>query len=118
MRIILDGILEGIKTRVDGTVSISFCTNEIDSSKAGELFSLRGKYCKALLSDSNISKVEEEIVDSTGVVDAGKKRKSQSQRLRAVLYKIFEQSGYEINFEDYYKTELDKIIEHFKKKIT
>jgi hypothetical protein len=117
MRIILDGILEGIKTRVDGSVNLSFSTNELDASKAGELFQLRGKYCKALLSDSNISKIEEELVDNTQVVDAGKKRKSSSQRLRAVIYRYFEQSGYSIEFDDFYRTEMEKIIEAYKSKL-
>lgn len=113
MKIIIDGILEGLRTRQDGSVSISFATQELDSSMAGNLFQLRGKYCKALYSDSNITKLEEEIIDSTAVVGAGKK-KSSSQRLRAVLFILFQQSGLQIEFEDYYRTKMEEIIETFK----
>lgn len=116
MKVIMDGIIEGLRTRSDGSVSISFATQELDSSKAGELFQLRGKYCKALYSDSNITKLEEEVVDSTPVVGAGKK-KSPSQRLRAVLFILYQQSGLQIEFDDYYRTKMEEIIETFKSNI-
>lgn len=117
MKVILESILENISTRNDETVSIKIGTQELDSSKAGELFSLRGKFCKVLISDSNISKLEEELVDSTQLV-SGKKMKSQSQRLRSVLYRLHEQQGGDESlFEQFYKSETDKIIEHYRSKL-
>ena len=113
MKIILDGIVESLNTRVDGSVKIVFSTQELDSGKGGELFQLRGKYCKALLSDNNISKLEEEIVDKTEMAQTGK-QKTASQRLRSVLYVKWQQSQSVIKFEDYYKTEMEMIIENIK----
>lgn len=117
MKIVLESTVDGIASRVDGTVTIKISTQELDSSKAGEVFSLRGKAIKVLLSDSNISKLEEELIDSTQLV-SGKKNKTQAQRLRNVLFRINEQNGGdEASFENFYKLETDKIIEHYKSKL-
>lgn len=117
MKLILETIVEGIATRVDGTLKITLSTQELEPTNAASLISMRGKFIKALLSDSNISKLEEELVDNTQLV-SGKKNKSASQRLRAVLYRINEQAGGdETNFEAFYKSEMEKIIDHYKGKL-
>lgn len=117
MKIILESTVESIASRVDGTITIKIGTQELDPSKAGELFQLRGKLCKILLSDSNITKLEEELVDNTNIV-AGKKKKSASQRLRAVLFRINEANGgNEENFEAFYNSEMERIIEHYRNKL-
>ena len=116
MKIVLESVVESIASRVDGTVTIKIATQELDSSKAGELFSLRGKFVKTLISDSNISSLEEEMMDATQIT-AVKKNKTESQRLRAVLYRFWEQTGGEMDAELFYKTEMNKIIEHYKSKL-
>lgn len=115
MKIILDGCLEGLTTRTDNSVVLKFSTQELDSSKAGELFQLRNKYCKVLISDSNISTLEAELVDGAKLV--GEKKKTPSQRLRAVLFRLHEQSGLQTPFDDYYTSEIGRIVEHFKTKL-
>ena len=44
--------------------------------------------------------------------------KSKAQRLRAVLYRYFEQDskGYEV-FDDYYNYQMEKLINHYKNKL-
>lgn len=115
MKILLDGTIETLKTRQDGTVTVAFSTQELDSSKGGELFQLRGKYCKALFSDTNISNLEEEIIDKEKIVNV-KKNKTESQRLRGVLFRYWETLD-TVEFEQFYKTEMDKIINHYKSKL-
>jgi hypothetical protein len=115
MKILLDGILESLNTRMDGSVKVNFATQELDSSKGGELFQLRGKYCKMLLSDTNITNLEQELVDKETVVGSGKK-KSQAQRLRAVLFRVHEQEG-SGEFDSFYQSEMERIIEHYKGKL-
>ena len=44
-------------------------------------------------------------------------RKSPSQRLRSVLYVLFEQQGQKGEFQDYYRTQIEKIIDHLKSKL-
>lgn len=115
MKIVLTGTIEQISTRLDGTIKLVWGTNEMDSTEASKLFELRGKFCKALLTDTGISPLEDKLLEETKIVD-GKKVKTKSQRLRAVLFRVFELSG-EPDFDVFYNNQLEIIIEHFKKKL-
>lgn len=115
MKIVFPGIIEKIATRVDKTVSISIGSQEITNDDAGRLFQMRGNYCKILLSDDNITTLEEEMISATPVT--GTKKKTQSARLRAVFFRLHEQSGLQISFDDFYNTEMERLIEHFKSKL-
>jgi len=116
MKIILESIVDSIASKVDGTVSIKISTQELDATNAGNLFALRGKFIKCLLSDSNITKIEEELVDNQTLV-SGKKNKTESQRLRATFFRLHEQLGLTEDFDVYYKNEMNKIISHFQSKL-
>jgi|TARA_R110002153_G_scaffold104649_2_gene242686 hypothetical protein len=50
-------------------------------------------------------------------LDLYDKKKTQSQRLRAVLYKLYKQEGGDAEFKDYYKVKTELIIEHFKSRL-
>jgi len=115
MKLILESIVEGLSTRVDGTLSIKLSTQEIDPTTASNLFSFRGKYCKVLISDSNISTLEAEMVDSTQIV--GSKKKTPSARFRAVLYRIWEQEQSPLEFESWYNSKMEDLITHYKSKL-
>ena len=62
------------------------------------------------------TELEAEVVDKTSLT-AGKKNKTASQRFRAVLYRCWEQSQLNIDFEQYYAVEMEKVIEHYKSKL-
>lgn len=114
MKIIIEAQIDAIASKVDGTVSIKIGTQELDKNAAGDLFGLRGKHCKVLISDSNITTLESEMIDNTSIV-GGKKSKTPSQRLRAVLFRLSEQQ--QVEFETFYNNELEKIITHYKSKL-
>lgn len=116
MKIVLECQIDGIASKVDGTVTIKIGTQELDKSSAGDLFGLRGKHCKVLISDSNITNVEAELVDNTQIAGV-KKNKTESQRLRAVLFLVHQQASPDMEFENWYKSEMEKIIAHFKTKL-
>lgn len=115
-KLVLDGVLETLKTRMDGTVTLTFSLQELEANKAGELFALRGKYCKALFSDTSITENEKQLVENLDVHSTAK-TKSPSYRLRSVLYLVHERMTTDQDFETYYKNELEKIIDHYKNKI-
>ena len=79
MKIILAGSMDSIATRVDGTVKIALSTQELDAGNAAQLFQLRGKYIKFLLSDSEITELEANVIDAEKLT--GTKKKSQSWKL-------------------------------------
>ncbi len=116
MKLILETMVEGISTRVDGSLKLTLSTQEVDSSTVGNMFQLRGKFVKCLLSDSNITEIEAELVDNSPMANV-KKNKSESQRLRAVLFRLHEQLNDGSDFEQYYKSVMNSLIDHYKQKL-
>lgn len=115
MKLVFTATVENLSTRQDGTIKVSIGSQEMTSEEAGKLFYFRGKYCKVLLTDDNISNLESDLVSAEQIT--GTKKKTQSQRLRAVLYRAWEQSGLQIEFEDYYRTEMERLIDAVKQKL-
>jgi len=115
MKVIFPATIEKIATRVDKTIAVTLGSQELTNDDAGRLFQMRGKYCKVLLSDDNINTLEEEMVVATAIT--GTKKKTPSARLRGVFFRLHEQSGLQIPFDDWYAVEMEKIILHFKGKL-
>jgi hypothetical protein len=113
MKIILGCIVETISTRQDGSLKFALGTQEIDHSQAGSLFQLRGKFVKCLVSDSGISPLEEKLVDEEKL-QGGKKAKTPGQRLRNVMYRTWEKSGIQQEFEPWYAGEIETLIDQYK----
>ena len=113
MKILLESIVESISTRSDGSVKITLGTQELDSSAAGNLFQLRNGFVKVLLSDTNISAIEESLVDEQKI-QGGKKAKSPQQRLRSVMFRVHEQQGISQEFDEWYKSEIENLINRYK----
>lgn len=116
MKLVLTGLIENISTRSDGSIKFTFGSQEMDAKMGGDLLQLRGKFVKALLTDNNITELEAKVMEETPIQD-GKKVKTSSQRLRAVMYRQWEQSGLQVEFDDYYRAEMERIITHFKSKL-
>lgn len=106
-------MLETIATRQDGSLKFTCGTQEIEPHEAGNLLQLRGKFIKVLLSDTNISPLEEKLVDEENIT-GGKKPKSPGQRLRAVMFRVHEDQGLSIDFETWYKAEMEILISKYK----
>lgn len=114
--LLLPTIVTSIRSLKDGSVSVTLETQELTPAKAGELFSFRGKVTMTYLSPKDtITQKELDQVDS---IDAEINPKSQSQRIRAVLYLLYQQNteGFK-SFDEYYKSKTEKFIEHLKSKL-
>ena len=66
---------------------------------------------------------EDEIEELDNLdMDIYDNRKTQSQRLRGVLYKVWEQGAHNIDpyldFKTFYKQKTEEIIQHYKNKLT
>ncbi len=117
MKIVISSILENISTRSDNSVKLVLGTQEMDESNAAQLFGLRNKFVKVLISDTNISPLEERLIDEQKLHD-GKKVKTKSQRMRAVLYKLHEQEGgTEETFDAFYDDKMEMMINQIKGKL-
>lgn len=113
MKIVLGVIVETIATRQDGSLKFTCGTQEIDSSNAGNLLQLRGKFVKVLLSDNNISAIEEKIINEESLA-GGKKAKTPQQRLRSVMFVVHKEQNIQMDFEIWYKNEIEAFISKYK----
>lgn len=114
--ILLAAQIEGITTRKDKTVKIVLGTQELSPLLAGQIFSLQDRIICCYISEKEtISQSEKDQVDALDPEFGGK---SQSQRLRNVLYILFEKNprGF-TTFDAFYKHHTEQIIENLKKKI-
>lgn len=114
--ILIPTIVYSIKTRVDGSLSICFETQQLSASKAGEIFSLRGKVTMLYLSPKEI--ITQKEIDQVNEIDGEVNAKTPSQRLRNVIYVLFTQQpeGHK-DFETFYKFKMNVITEHLKSKL-
>lgn len=117
MKILFDATLEGLSTRMDKTIKVTIGTQEMNSEQAAKLFGLRGNFCKVLISDSSIEQKEVEQVDTLPIKDESN-GKSNSQRLRSILFILWQQSGSKATFDVFYNSKMNEIIEHFKSKLS
>lgn len=113
--LILSTYVENISTRKDKSVKITLGTQELSPGKAGELFTLLNQLAVAYISPKSISQGE---IDQVDKLDPDIEGKTQSQRIRNVLYILFtqESEGFK-DFDSYYKNKTEKFIEHLKGKI-
>ena len=115
-KIVFDAVLEGLSTRMDDTIKVVIGTQEVTAEQGLALLKLRGKFCKVMLSDSAIEQKKIDAVDSLPIKDESN-NKSNSQRLRSVLFINWQQSKQTTNFDDYYNSEMNRIIDHYKAKL-
>lgn len=117
----MNGILcacqvENIATRKDRTVKITLGTQELSQGKAGELFNLVNKVVAVYISEKET--IPQKDLDQVDAIDQEFGGKTQSQRLRNVLFVLWQQvpEGY-TDFNNYYKFKTEAMIDHFKSKI-
>lgn len=115
MNILKQVTLDRYSRKKDNSVSVTFITaTEQTSQEVMDIDNCRDHqgilYFKpsGQLSDKEIKELDATEVEVTG--------KTKSQRLRAVLAVYCKQQGLDIN--SFYATEMERIIEHYKEKLT
>lgn len=105
-------ILDGISTRKDGTLKVTLETNELHTEDSVYLMQNVNKqgyfyFQEAPFKEINIPEVKLNEFET----------KSHSQRLRNVLWLIWEANGKKGDFDTYYKSTMEKIIDQLKEKL-
>ena len=111
MKITTPATLTGISTKVDGSLSVRFATQELTSDKKLALIELQNQFgyiCFAP-SEAEAADIPETQPDDT--------RKTPAQRLRAVLYCLWKQGEQLDTFDAYYRGKMETLIEHYKTKL-
>ena len=115
---VIAGTIEGIRSLQDRSVKLTLTTQELAPSDIGDLFSFQNKFCKILITDSNVIQPQliKEVENTE--VEEWEKSKSAGQRLRGVLFILFQQKpeGH-LDFDTYYKSKMNGFIDHLKSKI-
>ena len=102
-----------VSTLADGSISLTIHTQELPEETMMRLFQLRKKPGMILISSDNISK-EEVIEVEKFTMDYEIGAKTPSQRLRAVLYRVWEQTAQNFDFPIWYESQLERIINKYK----
>lgn len=113
--ILIAATVESVRTRKDHTLSVTIGTQEMSPAEGGNLLSMVNKLGVVYICDKGISQEEINKVDKVDPEFGGK---TQSERLRNVLYKLFEQEaeGYK-TFDEYYHAKTEAWITKLKTKI-
>ena len=115
--LIIPGILQTYQSLKDKTLKIVFESNEPTPEQLVAIVNNIQKYGWLAFKDNPFKEKEKEMIEALES-DFSHEGKSKSQRLRAVLYRNWEQDskGYEV-FDDYYNHEMERLIMHYKDKL-
>jgi hypothetical protein len=114
--VIISGQIEGISSRKDRTWRVTFGTQELDRETAASLTDMANQHVHALIKADMITDVEAMAMDDISPDLAPSK--SHSQRLRAVLYRLWEvePENYK-TFAEFYAHRMELLIEKIKERL-
>ena len=114
--IILPAQIEGLTSRKDKTIKVTFGTQELIPVDAAQVFQLNQRFCYIAIKEESFQQEELDNLDS--IKTDLESNKTPSQRLRGILYISYQQNdeGFK-DFMTYYISKMDKLCEHFKSKL-
>lgn len=115
--ITLSAQIEGISSRADKSWKLTIGTQELTPQEIGNIGAMQNQVCFVAINPNPFTSEEKEVIETTKA-ELAETGKTQSQRLRGVLYVNWQNDGEGYNeFHDYYISKMDKIINHFKSKL-
>lgn len=112
--LIMPTIVDKITTLKDGSLKIVLETSELEDDVVSILMSMRNRQVFCALKNT---KLKPDELDIKEMPVEFKNDKSQSQRLRSVLYVFWEQNRPTTDFETFYKRKTDEFIDLIKGKL-
>jgi hypothetical protein len=111
----VDIVVTGIRAKIDGSLGFNASTPELTSEEKVAFMGLQGVALKALLTP-----IDEPLAPVV-TIDKELSQKTPGQRLRSALYVLYMQENdvtklETIGFEDYYKKQMEHIINLVKDK--
>ena len=115
--LLIPAILDGYRSLKDKTFRVIFGTNELTPEQIGELHGSLQNFGYLAFKSEPFLKDEVDILDGLEA-DYEDLSKRPSQRMRAVLYRLWEKDNMAYSdFNLYYKFRMEKIINHLKKQL-
>lgn len=118
-KLIILSSCESVRPLKDGGWSIRFHTNEPNKSQIDSMLANHNQF-GVLYFEGGKEELSNDISNELDSIDLDiyDKPKSQSQRLRNVLYRLWEQENDDmVEFKEYYRMKTEAIISHFKDKL-
>jgi hypothetical protein len=116
-KLLCPAILDGYTRRKDRTVSLRFITQEKSSIEVMNIDAMLDQFgILYFRGEENMNTDEVEELDNIDL-DLYDEPKSQSQRLRNILFVLWKQDGEIGEFKKFYKQKTEEIIQHFKNKL-
>ena len=125
--VIFEGGIDKVSTLADGSLRLFIGTPELSNETMVKIFSLIKRQGYVLISTNNINQDQIDAVEKAST-NAEFSEKTPSQRMRGVLYKLWEKTQPKnlngdtgqmeyVDFDLFYKRQMNKIIDHFKTKL-
>jgi len=116
-KIVCPVIFDGYNRKKDGTVSLRFITQEKTSQEIMSIDQMLLQF--GVMYFRGEEKMNTEEIDQLDKIDLDlyDEPKSQSQRLRSVIFILWKQAGELGEFKTYYKQKTEQIIQHLKNQI-
>ena len=125
--VVFEGGIDKVSTLADGSLRVSLGTPELSNETMVNVFCLIKKPGYVLISTNTISQDQIDAVEKA-TTNTEFSEKTPSQRMRGVLYKLWEKTQPKtmngdtgemeyIDFDLFYKRQMNKIIDHFKTKL-
>lgn len=105
-------IIEGLRARKDGSLGLSVSTPEMSPQEKALFFELQNINLDIVITPKDEPNPEEYKIEA-GDLDT----KSPSQRMRSVLFILWKQDNEGLEFPEYYRRHMEKLIEFLKSKI-
>jgi len=130
--VLFEGGVEKISTLADGSLRVHIGTPELSNETMVSLFQMNRKTGYVLLSPYPVNEDQKNAVEKAAEVVEHEStefgNKTPSQRLRSVLYVYWEKTQPKqinpdsgnielVEFDLFYKREINKIVEHYKTKL-
>lgn len=114
MNTLIPAIISKLTTMADKGIRAQVDTQELTPEAGSQLFALKDKYGFFIFVEGEVAPDNIEVPE---YVPDFKNEKSPSQRLRAVLFRLWEQQGKPNSSEQFYREQMDRIIQHYKDKL-
>ena len=124
--VVFEGGIDKVSTLADGSLRIYVGTPELSNDTMVNVFNLIKKPGYVLVSANAINQDQIDAVEKA-TTNAEFSEKTPSQRMRGVLYKLWEKTQPKtmngdgvmeyVDFDLFYKRQMNKIIDHFKTKL-
>ena len=124
--IVFEGGVDNIRTLADNSLRVSLGTPELSPETVGNLYSILKQPGFVVLSTQPISQKQIDAVEAASS-DMEFDTKTPAQRMRGVLYRLWEQTSPKekneegttqyVEFELFYKRKMNEIINHLKSKL-